>query len=69
MPDKGHVLAFSNKFVLTQELIDVITGIKAKETLINSAVAIHIDSHILYNRSIRNTGCTGAVPYEPIIIQ
>ena len=40
-----------------------------RETLINSAVAIHIDSHILYNRSIRNTGCTGAVPYEPIIIQ
>ena len=34
LPDKGHVLAFSNKFVLTQELIDVITGIKAKNKLV-----------------------------------
>ena len=42
-------------------VVDHIEGnydLTSKETLINSAVAIHIDSHILYNRSIRNTGCT-----------
>ena len=38
----------------------------SRETLINSVVPVHVNSYILYNRSIKNTG---ERPHESTILQ
>ena len=46
--------------------IEIRRTYKTKETLINSAVPVHANNHILYNRNIKNTG---AEPHESTIFQ